>query len=97
MEHTPVKQKTLRKRDMAVLIAVAVLFDILSLIPGENIFVSIFGQTVIPFVFSRYGINIFSFKNSVPYIVGFIIEAIPGASILPAFTLETLIIIYISK
>jgi hypothetical protein len=97
MEQVTAKQKRLRKRDTALLIGTALLFDLLSLIPGENVLVSIFGQSVIPFIFSRYGINVFSFKNSVPYVVGFIVEVIPGASILPAFTLETLIIIYMSK
>jgi len=85
----------LKKRHMAVLIGTAVAFDLLSLVPGENILVSIFGQTVIPFVFSRYGINIFSFKGYVPYIAAFIIEVIPGASILPGFTLETIVILYL--
>lgn len=97
METTPLRPKVLRKRDMALLIAVAVLFDILSLIPGGNVLVSISGQTVIPLLFSRYGINVFSLKRSVPYIAGFIVEIIPGASLLPAFTLETLILIYMSK
>ncbi|MEN9621602.1 MAG: hypothetical protein RLZZ67_36 [Candidatus Parcubacteria bacterium] len=97
MEHTPAKQRTLRKRDMAVLLAVAVFFDILSLIPGGIVFVGVVGQMVIPFIFSRYGINVFSLKKSVPYIIGFIVEVVPGARLLPAFTLETLIIIYMSK
>lgn len=88
---------TLRKRDIAVLITTALVCDLVSLIPGENVIVSVFGQTVIPFIFSKYGINIFSFKRFVPYLIAFVIEMVPGASILPAFTLETIVIIYLSR
>ena len=87
----------LTKRQMVTLICAALFLDFLSLFPGQNVVVSLLGQTTIPFLFSRYGVNIFSFKTSVPYIIAFIIEIIPGASILPGFTLETIIILYLSN
>lgn len=86
----------LTKRQMITLVCTAVVFDFLSLFPGENVVVGLLGQTTIPFLFSRYGVNIFSFKRAIPYFMAFIVEIIPGASILPGFTLETVVIIYLS-
>lgn len=82
---------------MALLIGVALFFDLLSLIPGANVVVVFVGQTVIAFAFSRCGINIFSVRQSVPYIFASIVEFVPGISFLPAFTVETLIIIFLSR
>ncbi len=92
------KQPTnLRKRDMVFLVATAFIFDVISIVPGKNILSALLGQSVIPFIFSRYGINIFSSKRIIPYLMATLVEIVPGASILPAFTIETLCIIWLSK
>jgi hypothetical protein len=91
------KHSVLKKYQIVLLIVVALFFDLLSLIPGANVIVAFVGQAVIAFAFSRCNINIFSVRQSVPYFFASVVEFVPWISFLPAFTLETLIIIFLSR
>lgn len=83
--------------DAALLIGASLVFDVISIVPGFNIASVVVAQTVIPFLFSRRGVNVFSAKKVAPYAIAWLIELFPALSALPALTLETLIIIYLSR
>lgn len=75
------------------LLVVAACFDALSLIPGIHNFVAIIGQLVIGSLFFVVGVRVFKKKPAVLYILSTILEAIPAASALPFFLVETAAII----
>jgi len=69
------------------MVLVAILFDILSLIPLVNIIVSIFAWMTFSFWFWIHGVKYTSNAKNLFYLAtGLIIEALPFASILPAIT-----------
>ncbi len=89
--------KKLDTQGIFFLIGCALICDTISIVPGMNVVMGIVGQALVPFVFSKYGIHVFSLRRIVPYIGASIIEIVPSLSVIPAFTLETLIIILLSK
>ncbi len=93
------KEPRIGAAEIAVLLFFAVFMDILSLIPIANDVVDIVAQSLIAVFFFVNGVNIFTggYKKLVPYIVGWIVEAIPVVSVFPTITIETIIIIIISR
>jgi hypothetical protein len=82
---------------IALLLSVALVFDLLSLIPGINHIVMVVGQAVIGVLFYIAGVNVFKNKPAITYILTGILEFIPGASVLPFFLVETLTIIGLAR
>lgn len=95
---TPKTSRTgLRKREIALLIFIALFFDMLSLVPGAYIVADAIAQIIIPLIFSRYDVNVFSYKRFLPYLIATISELIPGINVIPAFTLEVIVIAWLSR
>jgi hypothetical protein len=98
VEEEPKKKKgRLGGPEIAVLIFFALIFDLLSLIPIVNDVVVIVGQALMALFFFIHGVNVFSKKNIIQYLAGWVVEAIPAISIFPTFILETIIIIAVTK
>jgi hypothetical protein len=85
------------KREATVLIVTALVLDLISIVPGIHVSSSVVAQGVIPYLFSRYGVNIFSSRKVIPYIFAWLVELVPALAALPFITLETVIIIYMSR
>lgn len=98
-EQTAPKKKKQRigAVEIPVLLFFAVIFDILSLIPYVNVGVVIVSQSLIALFFYIHGVNVLSKKRALPYIIAWISEAIPIISMFPAITLETIIIIALTR
>lgn len=80
----------------AALVGIAIFFDILSLIPFVNILTVFIGEGLLAIFFRIEGVSVFSAKKALPYLMGFVAEAIPAISMLPALTVETIVIIYLT-
>jgi hypothetical protein len=80
-----------------LIIALALGFDALSLIPGINDYVAVAGQAILGLAFYLRGTNVLKSKPAVLYVITTIIEAIPAASAFPMFTVEALILLYLSR
>ena len=91
------KYKKINGFYIVVLLASALLFDLLSFIPGINHIVMVVGQVVIGALFYIAGVNVFKSKPAITYILTGILEFIPGASVLPFFLVETLTIIGLAR
>ena len=107
MENTPQPQtqtasvqaaeKAMSSRAAFGLIAAALFFDACSVLPLVNGVVVVVGQLTMAWLFSRAGVNLFQGRPAVAYIVTTIIEALPAASVMPLFTVETVAIIIWSR
>lgn len=95
-EKKPTKNR-LGNSEAILLLAFAVVCDLLSLIPGINILVMIVGQGLIALFFSMHGVSVFSKKRGVTYTAASVVEFIPVLSMLPALTLEVLIMVAITR
>ena len=89
--------RKISNRFAIILIAAAAAFDALSLVPGISEFVAIIGQIVMGCLFYAAGVSVFRHKQAVMFLSATILEAIPVASALPFFLVETLTIIGISR
>lgn len=76
------------------LIAAALFFDACSVLPLVNGLVVVVGQLTMAWLFSRAGVNLFQGRPAVAYVVATVVEAMPAASIMPLFTVETVAIIF---
>lgn len=99
---TEQKQKKSKKNrigtsEAATLLFFAALCDLFSIIPVVNDVLVFLGQGLIALFFFIHGVNIFSKKKVVPYVIASITEAIPAISAFPTFLLETIIIIVITR
>jgi hypothetical protein len=89
----PSKKNRIGNSEIILLVVFALIFDIISLIPFLNFVTVIVAQGLMAFFFSIHGVNVLSKKRAIPYVLGWIIEFIPAISVIPAITLETIIII----
>ncbi len=94
MEHVTRRLERIDAKTARVLVITAIFFDVLSIVPGLNGITGVAAQTVLPYIFSKHNVNIFTLRRIVPYIGTWIVELIPGISVIPALTIETLYFIY---
>ncbi|HEY9481181.1 MAG TPA: hypothetical protein VIR98_03055 [Candidatus Paceibacterota bacterium] len=80
-----------------IIIIIAMFFDALSLIPGISEYVAIAGQGILGVALYLCGVNVFKSKPAALYIISTIIEAIPGISVIPMFTIEAVALIVMSR
>lgn len=85
------------KRRIALIIAAALFFDILSFVPVMNAVVMIAGQLSMYWLFSRGGVNVLHGRPAAAYAVTTVAEAVPALSGLPLFTVQAIVIILWSR
>ena len=95
-EKKPTKNR-LGNSEAILLVCFAIVCDLLSLIPGINVIVVIISQGLIALFFSMHGVSVLSKKRGVTYAAASIVEFIPVISIIPALTLEVLIMVAITR
>lgn len=91
------KKNRIGNSELFLLIPFAVACDLFSLIPGINIAVVIVAQFLLALFFRIHKVNVLSKKRLVTFIIATIAEAIPVLSILPALTVETIIMVMITR
>lgn len=91
------KKNRIGNSELFMLIPFAVVFDLLSLIPGVNVVVVVIAQFLLALFFRIHKVNVLSKKRLVTFIIATIAEAIPVLSILPALTIETIIMVAITR
>ncbi|HEY0907747.1 MAG TPA: hypothetical protein VGE35_00150 [Candidatus Paceibacterota bacterium] len=93
------KKRRINNGEATVLILMAIIFDVLSLWPAINVVVVVIAQAFTALFFLLNRVNIFSggYKKLVPYLIACVAEAIPFVSIVPMITVETIVIIGISR
>jgi hypothetical protein len=93
----PEKKHRIGNGEIVMLLVFALIFDLISLIPFVNIAVVIVAQSLMALFFSMHGVNVLSKRRAIPYILGWIIEIIPAISAIPAITIETIIMIVLTR
>lgn len=89
----PTPRKRISNFQAVALISLSVVFDLLSLIPIVDWIVLILYWIIFPIWFKLLGISLLQARKMGSLMVTSVIEAIPFVSMLPGFTVSTILII----
>lgn len=79
------------------IIAAALFFDALTVIPIANVIVVAVGQFVMALLFKQAGIDVWKGRSAWPFGLATLIEIVPSLASLPLFFVEAVAILLISK
>lgn len=89
--------RPIHTRRAILLLAIAVVFDLLSFVPGVGKVTALFGQAILAGLFYFSGVNVLRDRPAALYAIATLAEIVPYVSLLPVFVTQTVVIIALSR